>query len=221
MNVLSIKPGYLFLLKTNNNSIKLTSNSTFWNDLKFELGSHRKFSDDQDSVSFLKNNLYNINAQILSNKGKKGIALSCGLDSTLILKVSEKINTEYSALCLSNSFSACSTNNKYSEKYWMDESLKNSRLNSHFIFPEGNDVMQKTEALVYQLDEPYHSQRPLLSSLFYEEAAKQKNQFVLNGTAADALLDNTTLKKFNFLYQDLINFRILPLFIDSSHKCNF
>jgi asparagine synthase (glutamine-hydrolysing) len=206
-NVHQVPPGYFFKFNLSEENKRMSSHSPYWETLKQVLENEKNLIKKSSITDLFKSRFIEGVKHVLNQKGQKGIALSGGLDSSAILVLSEMLSKQNEKYKLNHSFSACSTDPRYSEKIWMDGVLDHTSVSPHFVFPEGSDVFTLTEDLVYQQEEPYFSQRPLLSHFIYKEADNEKTRVVLNGSAADAYFNNAKQLHIHFLVEDLKTFR--------------
>jgi asparagine synthase (glutamine-hydrolysing) len=117
-----------------------------------------------------------------------GSALSGGLDSSSIVCYVNKLLKEQNKSELQKTFSSCATDERFDERVWMDEVVKASKVEAHFIYPKGEDVFTRTKSVLWHLDEPYESQSAFLANHIFEEARKNKVIVLLNGLGADEYL---------------------------------
>lgn len=117
-----------------------------------------------------------------------GSALSGGLDSSAIVCYSNQLLKNQGSQELQKTFSSCSTDERYDERKWMEEVVKTTKLESHFIYPEGKDVFKLSEKILWHLDEPYQSQSVFLGYHVFQEAKKNGVKVMLNGQGADEYL---------------------------------
>ncbi len=121
-----------------------------------------------------------------------GSALSGGLDSSSIVSYINILLRKQDKSDLQKTFSSVSNDEKYSEKKWIDEVVKETQVEGHFIYPNGKDVFTLTEKLIWHMDEPYQSQSAFLGYHVFQEAKKNKVIVLLNGQGADEYLSGYT-----------------------------
>lgn len=117
-----------------------------------------------------------------------GSALSGGLDSTAIVCEINALLREAGKAELQKTFSSIAADCKYSEKEWMDTVIEATRVEAHFVSPNGDDVSRLTEKLIWHMDEPYKSQSAFLGYHVFEAAKGQNVLVLLNGQGADEYL---------------------------------
>ena len=76
---------------------------------------------------------------------------------------------------MQKTFSSCALDKRFDEKEWMDEVVKHTEIDAHFIYPKGEDIFDLSEKILWHMDEPYQSQSIFLSYHVFE-AAKNKEQ---------------------------------------------
>lgn len=117
-----------------------------------------------------------------------GSALSGGLDSSSIVCYINSILKDQNIKEMQKTFSSCALDKRFDEKEWMDEVVKHTEIDAHFIYPKGEDIFDLSEKILWHMDEPYQSQSIFLSYHVFE-AAKNKNvKVLLNGQGADEYL---------------------------------
>jgi asparagine synthase (glutamine-hydrolysing) len=117
-----------------------------------------------------------------------GSALSGGLDSSSIVSYINILLKQQGKSELQKTFSSCSHDERFDERKWMDEVVKETRVDGHFIYPKGGNVFKLTENILWNLDEPYQSQAAYLSNHVFKEASYNKVKVLLNGQGADEYL---------------------------------
>jgi asparagine synthase (glutamine-hydrolysing) len=143
-----------------------------------------------------------------------GSALSGGLDSSSIVSYINILLREEGKSEMQKTFSSCSQDERYDERKWMEEVVKETKVKGHYIYPKGKDVFNLTEKIVWHMDEPYQSQSAFLGYHVFKEAKLNNVIVLLNGQGADEYLSGYTefkqlrqknlLKKgkFNKLYNE-------------------
>ncbi len=117
-----------------------------------------------------------------------GSALSGGLDSSSIVSYINILLREQGKSDLQKTFSSCAEDPRFDERKWMEEVVKDTKVDGHYIYPQGKDVFNLTEKLVYNMDEPYQSQSAFLGYHVFKEARKNNVVVLLNGQGADEYL---------------------------------
>lgn len=117
-----------------------------------------------------------------------GSALSGGLDSSSIVSYVNILLKSENKSELQKTFSSCAVDQRFDERVWMDEVVKETNIKGHYIYPTGEEIFKLTEKIVWHLDEPYQSQAAFLSNLVFFEASNNKVTVLLNGQGADEYL---------------------------------
>lgn len=117
-----------------------------------------------------------------------GSALSGGLDSSSIVSYVNILLREQSKEQLQKTFSSCSEDPRFDERNWVEEVVKETEVDGHFVYPKGEDVFKLTEKLIWHMDEPYQSQSAFLGYHVFQEAKVKGVLVLLNGQGADEYL---------------------------------
>jgi asparagine synthase (glutamine-hydrolysing) len=117
-----------------------------------------------------------------------GSALSGGLDSSAIVSYVNILLREESKAELQKTFSSCSEDKRYDEKIWMDEVIRHTKVEAHFVYPRGENVLNLSEKIIWHQDEPYQSQSAYLGYHVFEKAKENGVTVLLNGQGADEYL---------------------------------
>ncbi len=141
-----------------------------------------------------------------------GSALSGGLDSSSIVCEVNRLLKQQSKTHLQKTFSSVATDERFSEKKWIDEVVKATGVDAHFVYPGPERLADLTPKLLWYMDEPYQSQSAYLGYHVFEEAKKQGVKVLLNGQGADEYLSGYTDFKRLRRQQQLLNGAIQPLY---------
>ena len=117
-----------------------------------------------------------------------GSALSGGLDSSAIVSHVNFLLNKKGKVELQKTFSSCSKDQRFDEKKWIDEVVKYTLVDAHFVYPKGQDVFKLTEKILWHQDEPYQSQSAFAAYHVFEKAKKENVIVLLNGQGADEYL---------------------------------
>lgn len=117
-----------------------------------------------------------------------GSALSGGLDSSAIVCEISNLLEQNGRKDFQKTFSSCDTDERYDERKWMDIVIEQTNVESHFVYPDFNDVSKLTSKIIWHQDEPYQSQSAFLGYLVFELAKKNNVKVLLNGQGADEYL---------------------------------
>jgi asparagine synthase (glutamine-hydrolysing) len=147
-----------------------------------------------------------------------GSALSGGLDSSAIVSYVNILLRQKGKTELQKTFSSCSIDKRYDEKIWIDEVVKHTAVDAHFVFPEGQNIFNLTEKIIWHQDEPYQSQSAYLSYHVFEKAKKENVIVLLNGQGADEYLSGYGAFKIFRHRQYLKKFKIDKIFKEMREK---
>lgn len=117
-----------------------------------------------------------------------GTALSGGIDSSSIVCEVNRILLSNGNEALQKTFSSCSTDERFSEKKWMDIVINHTKVDAHFVFPSLNDALKTTSDILWHHDEPYQSQSAFLAYNVFRKANNNGVKVLLNGQGADEYL---------------------------------
>lgn len=134
-----------------------------------------------------------------------GSALSGGLDSSSIVSYVNILLREQNKSELQKTFSSCATDKRYDERVWMDEVVRETKVDGHFVYPKGEDIFKLTENILWHLDEPYQSQAAYLSNHVFKEARKNNVIVLLNGQGADEYMSGYS--EFQLFYYKSLFFK--------------
>jgi asparagine synthase (glutamine-hydrolysing) len=117
-----------------------------------------------------------------------GSALSGGLDSSSIVSYINILLKQEGKSELQKTFSSCSYDERFDERKWMEEVVKETKVEGHYIYPKGEDIFSLTSKIIWHMDEPYQSQSAFLGYHVFQEAKKNNVIVLLNGQGADEYL---------------------------------
>jgi len=117
-----------------------------------------------------------------------GSALSGGLDSSAIVCEINHLLKQEGKQDIQKTFSYCSSDERYNEKKWIDEVINATNVDAHFVSLKGEEVFEKTAALIWYNDEPTQSQSVLASFQVYKTAKDNNVKALINGQGADEYL---------------------------------
>lgn len=113
-----------------------------------------------------------------------GSCLSGGLDSSAIVCLMHQMLPENS---VQKTFSACSFVPAYDERPFIDEVVKQTGVDAHYIYPSQEDLLRTCKQIIWHQDEPFAS-----TSLYAQwkvfELAKPQVKVMLDGQGADEQL---------------------------------
>lgn len=132
-----------------------------------------------------------------------GSALSGGIDSSAIVCQVNNILRKQGVESLQKTFSSCSSDERYSEKKWMDVVVEHTKVDAYYIYPGWEEIFRLTPELIWYHDEPYQSQSALLGYNVFKLAKSKGVIVLLNGQGADEYLGG---------YGQFTNARIIKMF---------
>jgi asparagine synthase (glutamine-hydrolysing) len=117
-----------------------------------------------------------------------GSALSGGLDSSAIVCEVNNILRNKGVQHLQKTFSACSIDERYDEKRWIDIVVGHTSVDAYFVYPRYEDIFDLISRLTWYHDEPFQSLSPYMAYNVFQSAAKNGVKVLLNGQGADEYL---------------------------------
>jgi asparagine synthase (glutamine-hydrolysing) len=117
-----------------------------------------------------------------------GSALSGGLDSSSIVSYINILLKEQGKSELQKTFSSCSHDERFNERKWMEEVIRETSVDGNYIYPKGEDIFSLIDKLIWHMDEPYQSQSVFLGYHVFKEASNKGVTVLLNGQGADEYL---------------------------------
>jgi len=119
---------------------------------------------------------------------KVGSTLSGGFDSSSITCVVNDILDKEGKVDIQNIFSAVDGDSIYSEKKWIEEVVRQTNVNAHYVTPNPKEALFEIDKIVWQMDEPTSSMSPYLGFLVDRMAKENGITVLLNGQGADEYL---------------------------------
>ena len=117
-----------------------------------------------------------------------GSCLSGGLDSSSIVCVMNRLLREQDASHLQMSFSACSTDKRIDERKWIDEVVKATGVQPHYVYPEVDKLFKESPSITWHQDEPFGSTSTYAQWNVFRLAAENGVKVMLDGQGADEQL---------------------------------
>lgn len=141
-----------------------------------------------------------------------GSALSGGLDSSSIVSYVNILLKDQNKENLQKTFSSCSLEELYDERSWVEEVIKKTEVEAHYIYPKAEDIFNLTDKILWHMDEPYQSQSAFLGYHVFQEAKRNNVLVLLNGQGADEYLSG--YNEFRILRQKLLlkSLQLIKLF---------
>lgn len=135
-----------------------------------------------------------------------GAALSGGVDSSAITCGVARLLKERGAQGTLATFSSCARDPAFDESPWVKAVLAQIPAEPHLFYPEGEDIFQLSERLIWHMDEPYQSQSAFLAWHVFQSARDAGVKVVLNGQGADEY--TSCYGETSFLIDRLQNYRL-------------
>jgi asparagine synthase (glutamine-hydrolysing) len=117
-----------------------------------------------------------------------GSCLSGGLDSSAIVCAVDHLLDKTSEKIRQQIFSACSEDPRFDEREFVEEVVKGRQLESHYIYPSSEELMQDLQDVVYYQDEPFNSTSIFAQWLIFKHVKKAQVPVMLDGQGADEQL---------------------------------
>ena len=117
-----------------------------------------------------------------------GSCLSGGLDSSSIVCVIHRLLREQGATQLQMSFSACADDERVDERHWIDEVVKTTGVDAHYVYPKLDMLFQESPAITWHQDEPFGSSSTYAQWNVFRLAADNGVKVMLDGQGADEQL---------------------------------
>jgi asparagine synthase (glutamine-hydrolysing) len=157
---------------------------TKWYDLEY-----KKFNGTFEAAAINFNRLFKNAVDLhLRSDVPVGSALSGGLDSSAIVCEVNNILKSQGAEGLQQTFSSCATDQRYTEKQWVDIVVDQTNVDAHYVYPKQEEVFSSMSYLTWLHDEPYQSQSAFLGYNVFKLAAENGVKVLLNGQGADEYL---------------------------------
>lgn len=117
-----------------------------------------------------------------------GSCLSGGLDSSSIVSVANQLLREQDAHSLQSTFSACADVEKFDERSWIDEVVRKTNVDAHFVYPSLEKLFDESPLITWHQDEPYGSTSIYAQWNVFRLAAENNVKVMLDGQGADEQL---------------------------------
>ena len=117
-----------------------------------------------------------------------GSCLSGGLDSSSIVCMVNRLLKERSAIDLQKSFSSRSHEKEFDEGEFIDEVIRSTRLDAHFVYPSLDNLFPSLKDIVWHQDEPFGSISIYAQWNVFRLASQQAVKVMLDGQGADEYL---------------------------------
>jgi len=190
-NIKNLPPGHI--LHVDKTGIKI---SKYWN---FQPTFSKKLNIDA-KTSFKSKFEKSLELRMQSDV-PVGSLLSGGLDSTVIvgsLNHLELLNDSFEV------FSAVFKDDRFSEKIYIEETIKRLDIKGHYIYPKPEDVIEYLPKLLHHMEMPFRSIAVLSQHLIYKYISEHSNiKVALNGQGADEAFGGYTMDLFNLIVANI------------------
>ncbi|MDD5171252.1 MAG: asparagine synthase (glutamine-hydrolyzing) [Syntrophales bacterium] len=132
-----------------------------------------------------------------------GSCLSGGLDSSAIVCLMNQLLQEQDASARQKTFSACADVKRFDEREWIDEVVRTTCVDAHYIYPSSENLFKETPSIIWHQDEPFSSTSIYAQWNVFRLAAQNGVKVMLDGQGADEQLAG---------YHNFFGFRFAELF---------
>jgi len=117
-----------------------------------------------------------------------GSCLSGGLDSSSIVCIMNLLLQETGASDLQKTFSACADVERFDERQWIDEVVRHTKVDAHYVYPSVENLFDESPAITWHQDEPFGSTSIYAQWNVFRLAAQNGVKVMLDGQGADEQL---------------------------------
>jgi asparagine synthase (glutamine-hydrolysing) len=117
-----------------------------------------------------------------------GSCLSGGLDSSSIVCLMNGLLHEQDARAFQKTFSACSDVKRFDEREYIEEVVRHTGTDAHYIYPRIDDLFQLLDDITWHQDEPFGSTSIFAQWNVFRLAAEANVKVMLDGQGADEQL---------------------------------
>ncbi len=121
-----------------------------------------------------------------------GYCLSGGLDSSSIVCVADSIIKRNGRNIEQKAISSCFDDKQYDEREYIDEVLNNTSVKGYKVFPQGENVFEELDNILWHMDEPFVSTSIYAQWDVFKAAGENNLKVMLDGQGADELLAGYT-----------------------------
>lgn len=135
-----------------------------------------------------------------------GSCLSGGLDSSSIVCVMNELLRAQDTHTLQKTFSACSTVKRFDEREFIDEVVRHTATDAHFVSPRLDELFGTLDRITWHQDEPFASTSIYAQWQVFKLAAGNQVKVMLDGQGADEQLagyPNYFAPRFGGLFRGL------------------
>jgi asparagine synthase (glutamine-hydrolysing) len=116
-----------------------------------------------------------------------GSCLSGGLDSSSIVCTMDRLLREGGG-GVQKTFSACSEDPRFDERAWIDEVVRHTAVEPHYVYPSMDALFDEVDALAWHQDEPYSTTSIYAQWRVFRLARENGVVVMLDGQGADEQL---------------------------------
>lgn len=186
-SIYQIEPSQGFVI--NNGNIKLFK----YCDLEISSNIKSIIPDDVVAVNTINLLKRSVKSHLMSDV-PIGTCLSGGLDSTAIARI---INEKHH---MQNTFSAIFSDERFSEKNYIDIALDHTTISPFFIEPKPSNLLKDLDNLIYSQDEPFGS-LSIYAQYCVMQLAQGKVKVLLDGQGSDELLAGYLAYQKNYIWE--------------------
>jgi asparagine synthase (glutamine-hydrolysing) len=117
-----------------------------------------------------------------------GSCLSGGLDSSAIVCVMNGLLRRHSAAVRQKTFSSCSKIDRFDERQYIDEVVRQTGADAHYVYPSLSELFETLDRLTWTQDEPFGSTSIYAQWNVFRLAAEHQVKVMLDGQGADEQL---------------------------------
>ncbi len=117
-----------------------------------------------------------------------GSCLSGGLDSSSIVCIMNDLLREKDAHAMQKTFSACSTVRRFDEREFIDEVVRQTATDAHYVYPNLDSLFSTLDRITWHQDEPFGSTSIFAQWHVFGLAAANGVKVMLDGQGADEQL---------------------------------
>lgn len=180
-NIMQLLGGHEILLDLNNKKFEMSQ----YYDL--EKKKIRKNSYREDCCKFRDAFVNSINLRMRADV-PVGYCLSGGLDSSSIVSVANKLVKESGKKVEQHAVSSCFEDKAYDEQEYIDEIINSTNIHSHKIYPDGSQLFDEVDEIIWHMDEPFGSTSIYAQWNVFREAKQNGLTVMLDGQGADEQL---------------------------------
>lgn len=117
-----------------------------------------------------------------------GSCLSGGLDSSSIVCATHQLLAARKIKCSHKTFSACSELKRFDEREFIEQVVRATGVESHYVFPSLKDLFAELDQVIWHQDEPFAGTSIYAQWCVFKSAAAAEIKVMLDGQGADELL---------------------------------